>query len=246
MRIFIANRGEIAAADHPHRAAARPRDCRGLRRSRSGRALRPAGHHSLPGSAPPTSPSPTCRQRRCWRPPNGPGASAVHPGYGFLSERADAAPCLLRRGAHAGSGPGPSVIERMGSKIQARRLASQTGALDHPWIRRVAGRRDPCDALLAHGISGADQGLCRRRRKRDPCCEVCRRFPRALERGAAGGCPRFRRRRGDRRALHPRPRHIEVQVVGDRFGNVARPRHPRMFRAAPLPEVARGGARAEP
>ena len=57
--------------------------------------------------------------RRC-------GAQAIHPGYGFLSERAHFA-----RACHAAGvtfiGPAPEAIDQMGSKIAAKRLAEQAG-----------------------------------------------------------------------------------------------------------------------
>jgi acetyl-CoA carboxylase biotin carboxylase subunit len=54
------------------------------------------------------------------------GAEAVHPGYGFLSEKPDL-PRALEQAGVAFIGPKASVIEEMGNKLRARRLAEQAG-----------------------------------------------------------------------------------------------------------------------
>ena len=55
------------------------------------------------------------------------GAEAVHPGYGFLSERAEFARAV-RRPASSGSVPIPHVIEALGDKVEARRIAASRSA----------------------------------------------------------------------------------------------------------------------
>ena len=55
------------------------------------------------------------------------GADAVHPGYGFLSERAEFAQAVIDAGL-IWVGPSPKVITALGDKVQARRIASNVGA----------------------------------------------------------------------------------------------------------------------
>ncbi|MEZ5653940.1 MAG: biotin carboxylase N-terminal domain-containing protein [Burkholderiaceae bacterium] len=54
------------------------------------------------------------------------GATAIHPGYGFLSENASAAAEFVAAGL-TWIGPGPQVIEQMGDKIRARNIAAEIG-----------------------------------------------------------------------------------------------------------------------
>ncbi len=51
---------------------------------------------------------------------------AIHPGYGFLSERADFAQACVDAGVRF-IGPSPEVVRKMGDKVEARRLAIKAG-----------------------------------------------------------------------------------------------------------------------
>ena len=127
MKILVANRGEIAV--RILRACREMGGSVGRRvlRVRPHRAPRPprrrgGGHRAEPGRRE------LSRHRRagCWRRPAGTGATAVHPGYGFLAEN----PAFARACRAAGLafiGPDAGVIETMGGKTAARQAAVAAG-----------------------------------------------------------------------------------------------------------------------
>ncbi len=93
------------------------------------------------------------------------GADAIHPGYGFLSERAGFAR-LCREAGITFIGPSPEAIDAMGSKVESRRLMIDAG------VPVVPGGRDPLPdleaaqaAAEAHRLPGDAQGGGRRRRQ---------------------------------------------------------------------------------
>ena len=95
------------------------------------------------------------------------GADAVHPGYGFLAERADfAAAC--REAGLVFIGPAPEVIARMGSKREARRMMARAGV---PVVPGYDGEDQSDAALLtaarAIGFPLLVKASAGRRRQRD-------------------------------------------------------------------------------
>lgn len=60
------------------------------------------------------------------------GVDAIHPGYGFLSERADFAQACVDAGIQF-IGPSPEVVQAMGDKVAARRIAIEAGKKFHVW-----------------------------------------------------------------------------------------------------------------
>lgn len=77
------------------------------------------------------------------------GASAIHPGYGFLAESAEFARAVAAAGI-TWVGPSPEVIEIMGDKVNARNLMQDTG------VPVAAGTREAVDNL-EHALSAAEK-----------------------------------------------------------------------------------------
>ena len=147
-------------------------------------------------------------------------ADAIHPGYGFLSENAQFARACNDAGLKF-IGPSPDAIEQMGSKTAARRLAIKAGAPVVPGTEH--GVQDLREAsaiaaaigypvLLKAAAGGGGKGM--RRVDREEDLE-------AALRGASGEAERaFGWSEVYIEKLIDRPRHIEVQVLGDEHGHL--------------------------
>ena len=119
----------------------------------------------------------------------------------------------------SGSGPSPSAIATMGSKIEARRLAAEAGCRSSrasltPRSQMISRRR------RTHRVPRACEGCCRWRREGHPH----RRDAGPLRPRPQRGGHRSQRSFGDGRVIVERyitpPRHVEVQVVGDKHGTI--------------------------
>ncbi|MGH9370566.1 MAG: biotin carboxylase N-terminal domain-containing protein, partial [Vicinamibacterales bacterium] len=147
-------------------------------------------------------------------------ADGVHPGYGFLSERAPFARACEEAGLIF-VGPPADAIERMGSKIGARELMQQAGVPVVPGATpadqsdegiTASARLTGYPVLIKASAGGGGKGM--------------RIVPSAAD--AAESIPSARREAlaafGDGtlyvERLIARPRHVEVQVFGDAHGNV--------------------------
>jgi len=147
------------------------------------------------------------------------GAQAVHPGFGFLSENAKFANALENAGIRF-IGPGSKAIEIMGDKIEAKKLAQQTGvntvpghpdSLDSPEQAVSIAKEIGCPVMLKASAGGGGKGM----RVAWTPAEVHERFISAQNEARAAF--------GDDRILIEkfiqRPRHIEIQVLADSHGN---------------------------
>lgn len=149
-------------------------------------------------------------------------ADAVHPGYGFLSERADFAQAVADAGL-TWIGPSAPVIDSLGDKVSARRLAIASGV---PVAEGV--EEDDGDAALASAIEsmglpvmikaaagGGGRGMRLLRTAEDA--------PDGIEAAVAGARREAEAAFGDGRLLVERAmsegRHVEVQVIFDADGN---------------------------
>ena len=147
------------------------------------------------------------------------GAGAIHPGYGFLSENADFAQAVATAGL-VFVGPRPDTIELMGDKVRARNFVAERGfpvapsAIedDDPATFLDRARAVGAPLLIKPSAGGGGKGM---RIVRDLAL---------LEEEVARARSEGERYFGDGRLFVERyverPRHIEVQVLGDAQGNV--------------------------
>ena len=177
------------------------------------------------------------------------GAEAIHPGYGFLSERAAFARAVEDAGL-VFIGPPSVVIEALGDKVRAREIARSAGVEGVPGTREpvAVDRPDGLDAIMAEAerigfpllvkaaAGGGGRGM---RRVASPS-----ELPVALAAGSAEAASAF----GDgavflEREIRP-ARHIEVQLLGDALGSIVaigerdcslQRRHQKLIEEAPAP-----------
>ena len=175
------------------------------------------------------------------------GCDAIHPGYGFLSENAD----FARRCATASIifvGPRPELLELFGDKVRARRLAAQCR------VPVLAGAEGPSSlaeaktffqsnpagaAMVIKAVAGGGGRGMRVVRHLDEVEEAYTRCQ-SEARAAFGNGDVYVER------FMPAARHIEVQIVGDRSGNVThlwerectvQRRHQKLIEIAPSPSI---------
>ena len=174
------------------------------------------------------------------------GAEAVHPGYGFLSESA----AFARACRDAGLvfvGPSPEVIELMGDKARAKQLARDVGIPVVPGVgSEEPSAVDVVDFGRAHGLpimikavaGGGGRGM--------RVVSSLEQIPEDLEAARREAEAAF----GDGRVMVERkvemPRHIEVQILADRQGEVIQlgdrecslqRRHQKVIEEAPAPSI---------
>ncbi|MDQ6728971.1 MAG: acetyl-CoA carboxylase biotin carboxylase subunit [Actinomycetota bacterium] len=146
------------------------------------------------------------------------GADAVHPGYGFLSENAT----FARRVADAGLtwvGPPADVIQQMGDKAAARRVAERAGVPVVPGSAGTVATDEALDAAAAIGYpvmikaagGGGGRGI--------HVAEDAAALTRGMEAAGREAESAFGNRELYLEKLIIRPRHVEVQVMADGHGN---------------------------
>jgi acetyl/propionyl-CoA carboxylase alpha subunit len=171
------------------------------------------------------------------------GAEAVHPGYGFLSENAAFARAVEAAGL-AWIGPPPATIEALGNKLRAREAAARVG------VPVVPGRLLPGDtaipdlsdigypSMVKAAAGGGGRGM---RRVDGPAqlADVVAGARREAEAAFGDGTLYVER-------LVAPAHHVEVQLLGDRHGNLAclgerdcsvQRRHQKLVEESPSPAV---------
>ena len=177
------------------------------------------------------------------------GAEAVHPGYGFLAERAAFARAVEDAGL-VYVGPAPATIEALGDKLNARRLAARVDVPAGPGTLEPApvDRPDQVAAIAATAegigypllVKAAAGGGGRGMRRVEHAAEL----PMALASGSREAAAAF----GDGAVYLERQvlpaRHVEVQLLADAFGTVValgerdcslQRRHQKLVEEAPAP-----------
>jgi propionyl-CoA carboxylase alpha subunit len=148
------------------------------------------------------------------------GADAVHPGYGFLSERAAFASALVEAGV-VFIGPNVTAIEAMGDKIASKKFANAAKVSTVPGYLGVIESRERAaeiaddigyPVMIKASAGGGGKGM-RIAHSRD---DVFEGFARARSEAQSSF--------GDDRVFVEKfivnPRHVEIQVLGDKHGHV--------------------------
>ena len=175
------------------------------------------------------------------------GVDAIHPGYGFLAEN----PAFARRCAEAGIhfiGPAPEHLEMFGDKVASRALAERLGIPVVPATPGAVADLPAAQAFAAQAgypvmIKAVAGGGGRGMRRVANDAELAAAFERARsEAQAAFGNPAVYLEKAVQR-----PKHIEVQILADRCGNVVhlferdcsiQRRHQKLVEIAPAPSLS--------
>ncbi|MCW4460151.1 acetyl/propionyl/methylcrotonyl-CoA carboxylase subunit alpha [Sphingomonas sp. BT-65] len=174
------------------------------------------------------------------------GADAIHPGYGFLSERESFAKACAEAGI-AFIGPPPNAIAAMGDKIESKKLAKEAGVNVVPgYLGEIADTDEAVriaseigyPVMMKASAGGGGKGMRLAYSEQD----VRDGFEATKREGLASF--------GDDRVFIEKfieqPRHIEIQVLGDQHGNIVylgerecsiQRRHQKVVEEAPSPFV---------
>ncbi|QWB87017.1 Acetyl-/propionyl-coenzyme A carboxylase alpha chain [Rickettsia parkeri] len=147
------------------------------------------------------------------------GASAVHPGYGFLSENPNFANILKREGVVL-IGPSAGIIKKMGDKIEAKKIAIEAGVSTVPgYMGTINDVKQAIDIAKEIGfpviVKAAAGGGGRGMRVVNNPAEMANAFESAKLEAANS----FSDDRLFIEKLIQTPRHIEIQLIADQYGN---------------------------
>jgi acetyl-CoA carboxylase, biotin carboxylase subunit len=175
----------------------------------------------------------------------GTGADAVHPGYGFLAESPELAEACKAEGVTF-IGPSAEQIRLMGNKLQARMLARECGVPVLPGSEKVRTYEEAATlaeqiglpVMMKAAAGGGGRGM-----------KIVNDYKDMRQMFAAASAEARTAFGDDTLYLErfiPNARHIEVQVLGDRFGNVVhlgerdcslQRRHQKVVEEAPAPDL---------
>ncbi|MEZ5690609.1 MAG: acetyl/propionyl/methylcrotonyl-CoA carboxylase subunit alpha [Rickettsiales bacterium] len=147
------------------------------------------------------------------------GAQAVHPGYGFLSENAEFAERLKEAGVTL-IGPGADAIRRMGDKIESKKVAVKAGVSTVPGNLDVVSSNEEAIKIVADigypvmikaAAGGGGKGM---RVARDE-----KELIDGIKHAASEAASSFKDSRVFIEKFFENPRHIEIQILADSYGN---------------------------
>lgn len=174
------------------------------------------------------------------------GAQAIHPGYGFLAENADFARACAENDL-VFVGPSPECIERMGDKSRARdtmkacgvpTVPGSDGCIETVDEARAFAEKVGYPVLIKATAGGGGKGM---REVHNPADLEAQYLAARTEAGAAFGNDEVYLEK-----LVSRPRHVEVQILADDFGNKVslcerdcsvQRRHQKLIEEAPSPAL---------
>jgi len=172
------------------------------------------------------------------------GADAVHPGYGFLSENAEFAKAVKKAGATL-IGPNPEAIKLMGDKIESKKIAVKAGVSTVPGTLDVVTSGKEAKKIAAEigypvmikaAAGGGGKGMRVARNEKE--------LLDGLKYAASEAESSFSDSRVFIEKFFDNPRHIEIQILADKFGNTVylgerecsiQRRHQKVIEEAPSP-----------
>jgi len=173
-------------------------------------------------------------------------ATAIHPGYGFLAENAEFAEICDRSG-FTFIGPTAEMIRTMGDKAEARRtmiaagvpvVPGTEGAIDDPDEAKAAAAEIGFPVMIKAAAGGGGKGM--------RVCHEPEGFDTAFNMARNEAANAFDDPRVYIERFVDRPRHVEIQVLGDRHGNCVhlgerdcsiQRRHQKLIEEAPSPAL---------
>ena len=172
------------------------------------------------------------------------GAGAIHPGYGFLAERASFAADVEKAGL-VFIGPSPESIQAMGDKTEARRLMAEAGVPIIPGVLEpTSSPEEAADTARALGFPVLLKAVAGGGGKGMRVVSDAKDLPAAFEAASRDAESAFGHGAIYVEKYLERPRHIEIQVLGDQSGAVVhlgerecsiQRRHQKLIEESPSP-----------